>query len=194
MRPVLRSGAGLLLLVLPLLTACGATTPEPAAEPSTPAVAEPTSPGPPSEAASPSPTPSSEPGAACTEVAPDANTIENLQAVVNTANTEPLLGWVAPTVDVVLAASEAYGPLDPIPATLALADFLMTDHSTPPAEYEFALPAATLDAYRAGAYAQYFPETALVGRGSDNRVVAFSFDCDGLIDTVLLVSDEGLLL
>ena len=185
MKSVLRSGVGVLFVVL--LAGCGAPTPEPSPD----ATTEPTAS--PSEVASPSPTPSSEPDAACTEVAPDANTIENLQAVVNTANTEPLLGWVAPTVNVVLAASEAYGPLDPVPATLALADFLMMDHSTPPASYDFALPAATLDTYRAGDYADYFPPTALVGLGTDGRVVAFSFDCDGLIDTMLLVGEESLL-
>ena len=188
MKSVLRSCAGALLMVL--LAGCGA----PAPEPSLPTTTEPMPTASPSEETSPSPTPTPEPDAACTEVAPDANTIENLQAVVNTANTEPLLAWVAPTVNVVLAASEAYGPLEPVPATLALADFLMADHSTPPAEYDFALPAATLDAYRAGDYADYFPPTALVGRGNDNHVVAFSFDCDGLIDTMLLVGDESLLL
>ena len=183
MRSTIRLRAAILLLSLPLLAACDAATPAPPSAVLTPAAS-------PSEPASPSP--DEEPS--CTEAAPDANTIENLQAVVNTANTEPLLAWVAPTVNVVLAASEAYGPQTPDQAAIDLADFLMTDHSTPPAEYDFALPEATLDAYRAGDYAEYFPPTALVGRGTDNRVVAFSFDCDGLIDTMLLVPDESLLL
>jgi hypothetical protein len=97
-------------------------------------------------------------------------------------------------VNVVLAASSAYGPQTPEAAAMDLSDFLNLDSSSIPAEYDFALPAATLDAYRAGDYAEYFPPTTLVGRGTDNRVVAFSFDCDGLIDTMLLVSDENLLL
>jgi hypothetical protein len=184
MKSTLRLGAAI-LLALPLLAACDASTPEPTASPS----AEVTPAASPTEPASPSP--EAEP--ACTEVAPDANTVENLQAVVNIANTEPLLGWVTPTVNVVLAASEAYGPQTPDQAAIDLADFLIMDYSTLPAQYDFALPAATLDAYRAGDYAEYFPPTALVGRGSDNRVVAFSFDCDGLIDTMLLVGDESLL-
>jgi hypothetical protein len=185
MRSTLRLGAAV-LLALPLLAACDAATPEPTVPPSAevPPAASPT------EVASPSPDAES----ACTEMAPDASTIENLQGVVNNVNTEPLLYFVAPSVNVVLAASSGYGPLDPDPATLALADFLMPDPSVLPAQYDFALTAATLDAYRAGDYAEYFPPTALVGRGTDNRVVAFSFDCDGLVDTMLLVSDESLLL
>lgn len=103
-----------------------------------------------------------------------------------------MVGWLAPTVNVVLAASSAYGPRTADQAGIDLSAFLNEDSS--PAQYDFALPEATLDAYRAGDYAEYFPPTALVGRGSDNRVVAFSFDCDGLIDTMLLVSDESLLL
>ena len=184
----LRLGTGGLLLVL--LAGCGPATPEPSPH----ATTEETPAASPSEPAPPSPTPAPDEEPSCPEVAPDASTIADLQVVVNNANTEPMLGWLAPTVNVVLAASSAYGPQTPDQAGMDLSDFLNGDSSSPPAQYDFALPEATLTAYRAGDYAEYFPPTALVGRGTDNRVVAFSFDCDGLIDTMLLVSDESLLL
>lgn len=84
-RSLLRLGTTT-LLVLPLLVACTADTSDPAASP----VAETTPTASPAEVATPPPTevelasPEVEP--TCSEVAPDATRIADLQIVVNNAN------------------------------------------------------------------------------------------------------------
>jgi len=60
------------------------------------------------------------------------------------------------------------------------------------ATWNFALPAATIDSYRAGSYASYLPNDVLVGLSSTGAVIAFDFEGAEVVG-VFMAIDEGLL-
>lgn len=124
----------------------------------------------------------------CTAVAPSESAAENIKAAVNTGNTQPLEGYMAATVNVILAASEAYGPQTPTQAALDISNFLPDPTNT---TWNFDLSASVLSSYGSGGYGSYFPNIAIVGKSSDNKVISFSFDCNGKISTVFMASNEN---
>jgi hypothetical protein len=127
----------------------------------------------------------------CAEIAPDATTVENIQLSITSGNTAALEGYMASSVNVILAASEAYGAQTPTQAISDISQFISDDINS--WDYNFTLPAATLNTYKASGYAQYFATTSIVGKATNEKVISFSFDCLGKIDTVFLSSDENLL-
>ena len=128
---------------------------------------------------------------ACTPVAPSASAIENIKASITSGNTAVLEGYMASSVNVVLAASEGQPAKTPTQAVLAVTDFISSD--TASWDYNFALPASVLSGYSAGDYKDYFPSSAVVGKASNKKVISFSFDCDSKISTVFLVTSGDLL-
>ena len=129
------------------------------------------------------------PAVACVAVAPNATALDNIKASITSGNTAALEGYMAPTVNVILAASEGIGPQTPAQAVTAISNFIGSDNTM--WDYNFALPAATLAGYRAGSYKQYFPATAVIGKASNDKLVAFSFDCNAKISTVFLAADAS---
>lgn len=127
----------------------------------------------------------------CTPVAPVASAIENIKASITSGNTAVLEGYMAPSVNVVLAASEGQDPKTPTQAVLAVTDFISSDMAS--WDYNFSLPASVLSSYGAGSYKSYFPGSAVVGKASNKKVIAFSFDCNAKISTVFLATSEDLL-
>ena len=125
----------------------------------------------------------------CDSVAPNETAQENIIASVNVANTQPLEGYMADSVNVILAATEAYGTQTKTEAALDISSFVSDSIST----WDFALPASVLSSYGAGGYGQYFPNNAIVGKASGGKVISFSFDCNGKISTVFMASAEELL-
>jgi cell division protein FtsB len=128
---------------------------------------------------------------ACTSKAPDQAAAESIKASITSGNTAALKGYMASEVSVVIAASEGAGPKTPDQAITSITNFITTDNTS--WDYDFALPASVLSSYGKGSYAKYFPSTAIVGKASNNKVIAFSFDCDGKISTVFLAADAKLL-
>ena len=128
---------------------------------------------------------------ACTPVAPSESAIENIKASITSGNTAVLEGYMASSVNDVLAASEGQPAKTPTQAVLAVTDFISSD--TASWDYNFALPASVLSSYGAGSYASYFPNSAVVGKASNKKVISFSFDCDSKISTVFLVTSGDLL-
>lgn len=124
---------------------------------------------------------SSEP---CTEVAPKVAVLDNIKASVTSGNTAALAGYMASTVNVILAATEAYGPQTAAQAVESISDFISADSTS--WDYDFSLATSVLSGYQSGDYKQYFPDTAVVGKASNKQVISFSFDCDGKIDTVFM--------
>lgn len=120
---------------------------------------------------------------------PDNTQIENIIASVTTENTQALVGYMATPVSVVLAASDGIGDRTPDQATSDISSFISDTYS-----WSFNLPQSMTDPYRKGFYAKYFPNNAVIGKSNNEKVISFSFNCDGKISTVFLSSDASLLL
>jgi hypothetical protein len=127
----------------------------------------------------------------CACASPNATAVANIKASITSGNTAALEGYMASSVNVVLAASEGLGPKTPAQAVSAISNFISSDANS--WDYNFSLPASILSSYGQGSYGQYFPNNAIVGKASNKKVISFSFDCNGKIDTVLLVANEALL-
>lgn len=126
------------------------------------------------------------PSTSCSE--PTSADLENIKASITSGNTAALEGYMADTVTVIYAASEGLGPQTP---TQAIADLKYLKSATNP--WDFALPAATISAWASGGYSSYISTDSLVGKSANNYVVAFSFDCSGDIDTILMAANSALL-
>lgn len=125
----------------------------------------------------------------CTPISPNASTIANIKLSITSGNTQALEGYMASSVNVILAATEAYGPQTPTQAVSDVTTFI----SDETLGWDFALSASVLGSYGEGSYGQYFPGIAVVGKSANNKVISFSFDCDGKISTVFLASSEDIL-
>ncbi len=122
-----------------------------------------------------------------TGVRPNAATLDNIKASITSKNTAALEGYMASTVNVILAASEAYGSQT---QAQAVSDLEYLSSAT---NWDFDLPAATLATYQAGAYKQYFPASALVGKSSNNYVISFQFNSSGKISGIFMTNSAALL-
>jgi hypothetical protein len=119
-----------------------------------------------------------------------ADMLANIHDAVSSGNSAALEGYLAPSVHVTYAASEAEG--DVTNPTIVLDDLAAV--TSPTATWDWTLPAATIDNYRnnpgsSGAYVDDFPEGAVVGRSSEARVVSIVV-ADGLITRVFIANDE----
>jgi cell division protein FtsB len=119
---------------------------------------------------------------------PNQATLDNIKAAIVSGNTAALAGYMAPTVRVIVAASEGIGDRTP---TQAITDLKYLDGATDP--WNFALPAATLTPYQSGDYKQYFPTTAYVGKSANNYVISFQFDSNGKINGIFMTNNASLL-
>lgn len=128
---------------------------------------------------------------ACTSKSPSATTISNIEASITSGNTAALEGYMAPSVNVIIAASEGLGAKTPTQAVASITSFISPD--TTSWDFDFALSASTLSSYGKGSYSQYFPGNAVVGKATNKKVISFSFDCNAKISTVFLAASEDLL-
>jgi hypothetical protein len=126
------------------------------------------------------------PASSCT--GPTKNQIDNIKAAIESGNTAAIEGYMQTSVNVILAASEAYGPQTPAQAIKDL-DYL--DKATKP--WDFNLKAEIISDYQKGDYKQYFPNGALVGKSANNYVVSFQFDSCGKIYGIFMSADASLL-
>lgn len=129
---------------------------------------------------------------ACTTQPASANTISNVKDSITSGNTAALEGYMATSVNVITAGSGAASAKTPTQAVTSITSFISPD--TTSWDYNFSLSASTLSSYGKGSYSKYFPSTAVVGKATNKKVISFSFDCNGKINTVLLASNEALLL
>lgn len=127
----------------------------------------------------------------CTPIAPSTSVIENIEASITSGNTAALEGYMASSVNVVLAASGGVGVSTPTQAVAGITDFMSSDISS--WDFDFSLSDATLKSYSGGGYGKYFPSIAVVGKATNSKVISFSFDCNGKINTVFMAANENLL-
>ncbi len=175
---VLPSAAAALLMAA-LIAGCSTPAASPTADPgASPTAVEPSAP------VSTSPSPSS-PG-----LDPDAVAAvrESLAASISSGNTAALEGYLTDPVLVTLAATEFQESMTPAEAVPAV-DYVIDLTAT----WNFALPEATLELYRAGSYTQHFPADALVGLSSAGAVIAFTM-VGAESSAIFMCIDEGLLL
>jgi cell division protein FtsB len=119
---------------------------------------------------------------------PNQAALDNIKGAIVSGNTAALAGYMAPTVRVIVAASEGIGDRTP---TQAINDLKYLDGATDP--WNFDLPAATLTPYQSGDYKQYFPTTAYVGKSANNYVISFQFDSNGKISGIFMTNNAALL-
>lgn len=121
-----------------------------------------------------------------TATTPSAADLENIQASITSKNTAALEGYMADSVNFILAASEGIGPQTPTQAIASL-DQQLASTKDP---WSFNLPAATLSSYSSGSYAQYFPDGALVGKSANDVVISITFDENAKISGIFVGTDE----
>lgn len=119
---------------------------------------------------------------------PSADRKANIKAALDTQNTAVFETYTTNPVLYVLAASEYGGDISPTEAATSLE---YTHSAAGP--WDFNLPAATIAAYDAGYYTDYFDANTYVGRSSDGMVVAFDFACDDKIKQIFVAAHESLL-
>lgn len=125
----------------------------------------------------------------CTSVAPIAATIDNIKASITSGNTAALEGYMAASVNVVLASSGGVVAGTPTQSVGSITDFI-TGATAP---WNFALSSSVLGKYSAGGFSKYFPSIAVVGQSANGKVISFNFDCNGKINSVLLSSSPDLI-
>lgn len=127
----------------------------------------------------------------CTIVAPDNDSKENIIASVTSGNTQPLEGHMASIVNVILAATEAYGEQTKTQSALDISDFI---GDVTAQTWDFNLSESVINSYKdTNEYGKYFPEILIVGKSSDGKIISFSFDCEGLISTVFMSENDEIL-
>lgn len=145
--------------------------------------------------ASPTTTTSVSPSSAPSE-SPDgipADLRETVVDAMNSGNTAAIEGYLAPSVYIVYAASEYAGDVTDHGVVVDDLSASTADGVT----WDFDLPADLIDKYRSNpgagdAYAPYFPENALVGKSSADRVLSFTVE-GGLITTILFADEYSLI-
>ena len=128
---------------------------------------------------------------ACTSKSPSAAAIGNIEASITSGNTAALEGYMASNVNVIIAASEGLGMKTPTEAVSGISTFITNDPSS--WDYDFGLSASLVGSYGKGFYGQYFPDNAVAAKASNQKVISFSFDCNGKISTVFLAANADLL-
>lgn len=113
---------------------------------------------------------------------------ENIEAAISSKNTSALEGYMAKSVNVVMAASEKMGPRTP---AQAISDLEYINQST--GSWNFNIPASSLSKYKSGAYGQYFEDNTVVGQSKDKYLVSFGIDSNSKISTIFMAGDYNLL-
>lgn len=126
----------------------------------------------------------------CTSALPTASVKENLIASITSKNTAAIASYSAPSVKVVIAASEASFTRTPNEAVKDI-DYVLSAQEP----WNFAIDKVTLDNYAAGPYKEYFKTNSVVGVSKDKKVIVFNFNCtgNGKVDSVFMAASSDLL-
>jgi hypothetical protein len=138
--------------------------------------------------ATPTPTPTTEPLPEPDALQPpSAEQRQHFLEVMQTGNTQPLMQDFADEVTVVLWHTDCCGATDAFGAIAHL-----PIHPELTATWDFTLDESILEGFRSTDAGGYFPVNALVGRSSDDEIVAFTPGNDGRITTVFVSTSPTL--
>lgn len=112
----------------------------------------------------------------------------NIAAAISSGNTAALEGYMASSVNVVIAASDKTGSESP---AQAVTDLGYLSAGTDP--WNFNLSAATLTTFKNGFYGQYFGNGTYVGESTNKYVVSFGINASGKIATIFMAQNAELL-
>jgi hypothetical protein len=99
---------------------------------------------------------------------------DNIAAAVSSGNTAALEGYLARSVNFIIAASECCGPLTPLEA---IGELEYLNFATGP--WTYPVSAASIAEYRTHFYGQYFPDGSFVMASSDDDPFVISFQFTG---------------
>lgn len=117
------------------------------------------------------------------------NMLDNISAAISSKNTAALEGYMANSVNVIIAASEGIGPQTP---AQAIGDLEYLNSATSP--WNFNLPVSTLSKYSSSQYyGKYFGTNTIVGESANKYVVTFRVNNSGKIDTIFMAVNSDLL-
>ena len=167
-------------VALSLLGCTPGPTPDPTASASVDASPTPVEPGPGETTPAPEPTPSDD------TIDRDV-VLDNVRDAVTSGDTAALASWMADSVDIALAATEAGGTVGPDEA----AAFVHDSFTSTTTEWDFDLDPATIADYADGDYAVWFPPTVIVGRtiGADPMVIAITVPSDRITAVLIAIED-----
>jgi hypothetical protein len=113
---------------------------------------------------------------------------ENIAAAISSKNTAALEGYMASSVNVVVAASEKSGFETP---TQAVQDLSYLNAATDP--WNFDLSASTMNTWIGGSYKSYISGTSFAGLAANKYVVSFDFNSCNKINLVFMSVSSDLL-
>ena len=166
--------------VLGLVACTPSASPPPTATSSSPFAETPASSTPSVTPLAPSAFPCSDPAPA--QAAPTQAQRENYQAVIASANTQPMASHACATVTFIISGSECCGPLNRDDALVQWGDWLSGK-----SDWNFSPDAAMVADWRTHFYGQYIPEGSLIAV-SDVSGVMTSVVFDGDVITALFAA------
>ena len=120
----------------------------------------------------------------------DLDTVkETIRAVVETQNTQPLLGYMADSVSVILEATECCGPVTKAEAVKQLE--YLNDATAP---WNFDQTNDTIKQLKAQEPTKYGPDSAYVGIAANEYTVSFKFDASNKINGITMAVSYKLVL
>lgn len=111
-----------------------------------------------------------------------------ITAAINSGNYAAIQNKLGEPVLVVVAGSDGYGRRS---ATQAVNDLAYLKTAKQP--WNFNLSEETLTKYSTGKYAQYFPDSAIVGQSADNKVVSLILTPAGKIGVIFMAESPAVL-
>jgi len=112
-----------------------------------------------------------------------------LKAALDTGNFGGVQGSFAPSVGYAIAASGSFGTMSSAETVGWIAGYLAGTHGP----WDFAIPAAALDAFKKGPYRQYLHDDTYFGVNADKFFISVRVNAAGAIDQVFMAASTDLL-
>lgn len=122
-----------------------------------------------------------------TPTTPAQSILDNIKAVITTANTEPLKGYLADNQNVVTIGLESSTSSSSNSGLSDITSFLESTSRV----WTFNLSDLEMGFYNNGQYGSYFKDAGIIGKSDAGQIVAISFDCQSKIYRVLQAYDAA---